>query len=58
MAMRGFGSRFLRMPLRHDHMKNALKAQAPTGADPYTCIAQKDKIKKAPDFHPGLLLLP
>jgi len=25
MAMRGFGSRFLRMSLRHDHMKNALK---------------------------------
>gem|GEM_PF-4492415 len=24
MAMRGFGSRFLRMSLRHDHMKNAL----------------------------------
>jgi len=24
MAMRGFGFRFLRMSLRHDHMKNAL----------------------------------
>gem|GEM_PF-4369155 len=24
MAMRGFGSRFLRMSSRHDHMKNAL----------------------------------
>gem|GEM_PF-4556891 len=24
MAMRGFGSRFLRMSSRHDHVKNAL----------------------------------
>ncbi|MCL2648724.1 MAG: hypothetical protein FWD61_17265 [Phycisphaerales bacterium] len=27
MAMRGFGSRFLRMSSRHDHMKNALKVK-------------------------------
>ncbi|MCL2648606.1 MAG: hypothetical protein FWD61_16645 [Phycisphaerales bacterium] len=27
MAMRGFGSRFLRMSSRHDHVKNALKEE-------------------------------